>query len=64
MSVPPYTGIKLAFTFGHQDLVGLRELRCAQAVKGKVEMDLKSASFSALLSHAVVARRETLAARG
>ena len=64
MSVPPYAGTKYALASRHQDLIGLRELRCEQTVKRIFEMDLKRAAFCTLLSHAFVARRETLAARG
>jgi hypothetical protein len=64
MSVPPYTSTKHTLESGHQDFIGLRELRCTQAVKGIIEMDLKRAAICTLLSHAFVARRETRAGRG
>lgn len=64
MNVPLYAGTKLALTSRHQDLIGLNKLRCEQTVKRIFEMDLKCAAFCTLLSHAFVACRETLAARG
>jgi hypothetical protein len=64
MGVLLYAGTKRALAPRHQDLIRLHKLRCEQTVKRIFEMDLKRASFCTLLSHAFVACRETLAARG
>ena len=47
---------------GTKMLIGLRELRRAQAIKRIVELDLKGATSWPSLSHAFVERSETLPA--
>src|SRR5271166_742509 len=53
-----------ALALWNQDLIGLHELRRAQAVKRIVELNLQRSASGARLSHALVERGETLAARG
>jgi hypothetical protein len=51
-----------ALLCGHQQLIGLRELRRAQAIKRIVELDLIGETSVTSLSHAFVERSETLPA--
>jgi hypothetical protein len=51
---------KHAFARGHQDLIDLRELRIAQAIKRVIEMDLERETSGTPLSHAFAERLETL----
>jgi len=58
----PYPRADRTLLRRHQQLVDLRELRRTQTVKRIVEMNLKCRPRRTPLSHAFVARSETLAA--
>lgn len=55
-----YTRAHNTLLRGYQEFIDLGELRCAQAVKCIVEMDLKRETSGTSLSHALVERSETL----
>lgn len=56
----PHTCAHQTLLRGHQELIDLRELRRAQAIKRIVEMDLKRETPWMSVSHAFVERSETL----
>ena len=64
MNALPYACADQALALWNQDLIGLHELRRAQAVKRIVELNLQRSASGARLSHALVECGETLAARG
>ena len=58
-----YARAKDTLPRGHQDLIDLRELRFAQAIKRVIELDLKRETSGMSLSHAFAERSETLSVR-
>ena len=63
MRTLPYTRADEALSPGHQDLIGLRDLWCTQAIQRIVKVDVKRAASCSPFSHAFVERSEMLAAR-
>ena len=54
-----YASTNRAFPKGHQNIVGLGELRLEQAIKRIVDFDLQRAASCARLSHAFLEQPET-----